>query len=429
VIPGYWDWERDNTFLNNMQAWKSAGGSGGFLWPSCTGCNPPADGNEMSYYANQILDTFNPTVTPVTAADVVGGQVTFTSALGGNFQTYQWRVIRGGVTNNIPGATNATLTLSNLQLTNTASYQLWASNAFGVSVGNPSTLTVSSVPAAVNNIVTSFAAQTGLGYGFVFAPTWSIAPGSLIYGQSPSTTNGDFDLEPYWGDRNANSLTAGDGLTIASGGSTATTSTNYVTCGNGGSPAAGSLVIYTLTNSSAGGYNLTNITVYGGWRDSGRDQQAYTVYYSVVTAPTTFILLGSVNYNPANAASVPSVTRATLTPVNGALATNVAAVKFDFTTPTSENGYCGYSEIDLYGMPVQVVATNPTNIVAQFTGNTLMLSWPADHTGWRLQAQTNDLTQGLGTNWVDVANSSITNQMTLPINPASGSVFYRMIYP
>jgi hypothetical protein len=73
------------------------------------------------------------------------------------------------------------------------------------------------------------------------------------------------------------------------------------------------------------------------------------------------------------------------------------------------------------------MATTPTNITFQVMGNNLTLSWPGDHLGWRLQVQTNNLGQGLGTNWVDVANSTTTNQMTMPINPASGSVFYRMI--
>jgi hypothetical protein len=31
--------------------------------------------------------------------------------------------------------------------------------------------------------------------------------------------------------------------------------------------------------------------------------------------------------------------------------------------------------------------------------------------------------------WFDVVGSRVTNQMFIPINPASGSVFYRMIYP
>ena len=67
--------------------------------------------------------------------------------------------------------------------------------------------------------------------------------------------------------------------------------------------------------------------------------------------------------------------------------------------------------------------------MVQVTGNSLTLNWPADHVGWRLQVQTNDVTQGLGMNWVDVVGATTTNQMTIPIYPANGSVFYRMIYP
>jgi hypothetical protein len=59
----------------------------------------------------------------------------------------------------------------------------------------------------------------------------------------------------------------------------------------------------------------------------------------------------------------------------------------------------------------------------------LTLSWPTDHTGWRLEAQTNSLAAGLGTNWATVANSSGTNKMVIPIITTNGSVFFRLIYP
>jgi Concanavalin A-like lectin/glucanases superfamily/Immunoglobulin I-set domain len=72
---------------------------------------------------------------------------------------------------------------------------------------------------------------------------------------------------------------------------------------------------------------------------------------------------------------------------------------------------------------------NPTNIVFSVAGNQLTLSWPTDHTGWRLQSQTNDLAAGLGTNWVDVTGSSATNQVIVPIDANNESVFYRLIYP
>lgn len=74
------------------------------------------------------------------------------------------------------------------------------------------------------------------------------------------------------------------------------------------------------------------------------------------------------------------------------------------------------------------VATNPTNIMAAVVGGKLQISWPADHTGWSLQAQTNTLAAGLGTNWVTVSGSTTTNQVTVPISSANGSVFYRITY-
>lgn len=73
--------------------------------------------------------------------------------------------------------------------------------------------------------------------------------------------------------------------------------------------------------------------------------------------------------------------------------------------------------------------TSPTNIVSSFDGSNLTLSWPADHIGWRLQVQTNSLSAGLGSNWVDVPNSGATNLIAMPVSPDNGSVFYRMVYP
>jgi autotransporter-associated beta strand protein len=74
------------------------------------------------------------------------------------------------------------------------------------------------------------------------------------------------------------------------------------------------------------------------------------------------------------------------------------------------------------------VNTTPTNITVQASGGNLTLSWPSDHTGWTLQAQTNSIVVGLSTNWVDVTGSSITNQMIMPINPTNGCAFFRLVY-
>lgn len=369
---------------------------------------------------------------PATASMVVGDDVAFTAAFASSQpMDFQWQVMSGGVASDLVGATNQLLTLTNLQLSQTASYQLRASNALGVAVSGPASLTVSSRPAGVNNIITIPANQTGLGSG-TFTPSWTVVTNSsLIAGRLPSSTSGNFSLEASG--RSVAALTALNylGLTKIAGapGFPITSSTNYVTCGNGS--GAGASLVYSLAGSATG-YNLTKVVVYGGWADAGRDQQAYTVSWSSVASPASFTPLTSVNFNPANPANAQSATRVMLVPVSGALATNVAAVKFDFSSPASENGYCGYGAITLFGSPVQVVvppSINPTNLSFRLTTNSLSFSWPGDHIGWRLQVRTNDLALRTSTNWWDVAGSIVTNQMTLPVTATGGSAFYRLAYP
>ena len=78
------------------------------------------------------------------------------------------------------------------------------------------------------------------------------------------------------------------------------------------------------------------------------------------------------------------------------------------------------------------VNTTPTNITATVSGTNLTLSWPADHLGWRLLAQTNSVNVGLNpaTNaWFTVGGSTSVTNIVFPINPANGAVFYRLVYP
>ena len=75
------------------------------------------------------------------------------------------------------------------------------------------------------------------------------------------------------------------------------------------------------------------------------------------------------------------------------------------------------------------IAANPTNITATVSGGNLNLSWPTDHLGWILQDQTNSLSHGLSTNWVDVAGSSASTQAVIPIVSTNPAVFYRLRHP
>ena len=73
------------------------------------------------------------------------------------------------------------------------------------------------------------------------------------------------------------------------------------------------------------------------------------------------------------------------------------------------------------GTPPQInpIPAPPTN---------LRVTWPQANTGWMLQVETNSLDTGIGTNWVSLTNSVTTNDVTIPLNNADGSVFYRLIY-
>ncbi len=85
---------------------------------------------------------------------------------------------------------------------------------------------------------------------------------------------------------------------------------------------------------------------------------------------------------------------------------------YALVTNTSANGTGGI-----------VYKLAPMRLTIQLSGNLLDISWPAP--GGRLQAQTN----GLGANWITVPGSSATNHVVVPIDPANGSVFYRLAVP
>ena len=152
--------------------------------------------------------------------------------------------------------------------------------------------------------------------------------------------------------------------------------TNLEVCGNDGT--AGSLLIYTLPASTFG-YNLTNITVYGGWQDSGRDSQAYTVYYSTVANPGNFFYLATVNYSPQGVPSgTASANRVTISDASGAaIARSVATLKFDFTSPASENGSVGYTAITVQGMAATNLIVPPILITTanQSSGSSFTPTW------------------------------------------------------
>ena len=219
--------------------------------------------------------------------------------------------------------------------------------------------------------------QIGSPNTWPFTPTWVVDQAdSLINGLVPTSAPGNWSLEIAG--RNVNSLTVNTNLTIDIIQPSTTTSTNYVTYGNGS--GAGSLLVYTLP-ANANGYNLTNITVYGGWANSGRDQQGYGIFYSTVANPTQFNYLAYVNDNPSIAGNTADAIQVVVNNASGGpIANNVAAIEFVLNWPGVENGYCGIAAITVggtaaTGVVAPVVSMTYSN---QNGSNPLTTTWAAE---------------------------------------------------
>jgi len=143
------------------------------------------------------------------------------------------------------------------------------------------------------------------------------------------------------------------------------------------------------------------------------------------------------NWNAASTATGYKIKRS-LTSGSGYvnIATNASLT---FTNAGLANGTLYYfvvSAVNAFGegtnsaqVSARPTSSAPVAISATNASGELRISWPADHTGWQLQSQTNNLAAGLGTNWVNVGNSSQTNQVPVPLNATNGAVFFRLVRP
>jgi len=90
----------------------------------------------------------------------------------------------------------------------------------------------------------------------------------------------------------------------------------------------------------------------------------------------------------------------------------------------------GVESADSSEVAATPLAANATNLTFNVPAvNTVQLSWPADHVGWILQAQTNALNIGLSTNWQMVTGSAVTNLVFMRVDPQNGAVFFRLAHP
>jgi len=103
---------------------------------------------------------------------------------------------------------------------------------------------------------------------------------------------------------------------------------------------------YTLGNGPNGaGYTISEFRAYSGWQDPGRSRQDFTVTYSTIADPATFLTLATF-HGAANTLDELTVVKDNL----GATIPAVVAIQFK-TAGDVQNGYVGYREFDLIGTP------------------------------------------------------------------------------
>lgn len=120
-----------------------------------------------------------------------------------------------------------------------------------------------------------------------------------------------------------------------------------------------------------------------------------------------------------NGASLAGATNATFAIASAKLADNAA-----YSVVVSNSAGVMVSSNAVLTVPATAAAITPG-----LASGTLNLSWPANQTGFRLLAQTNPPGAGLTTNWQPVANSAMTNQISIPLSNTNGSIFFRLVYP
>jgi len=255
-----------------------------------------------------------------------------------------------------------------------------------------------------------------------------------------------YDLYVYF-----SSDTAGRIGTVTDG----TTTYGFSTLGASSLNNASGNAVLTRTTAAGTGYPAANYAVFTGLTGSSKTINCNIPLYGGIAG---FQLVQRVlaPAAPANLTATAGDTQTTLSwsPSAGATAYNVKSsttnggpyvligahvIGLSFTNTGLINGTTYYyvvSALNIGGestnstqVSASPTSTAPVNLSFAQASGAFELTWPADHTGWRLQSQTNTLGTGLGTNWFDVSGSTTTNSLSLPIDLLNDTVFYRLIYP
>jgi autotransporter-associated beta strand protein len=251
--------------------------------------------------------------------------------------------------------------------------------------------------------------------------------GSSSYVQVNSGATLDLSATPVY--------SFGAGQTVAGNGTVNGPATGNLNFNAGGTLAIGLPTTNGLPNTNTFTLTVSNSVVFSAGSTIDMVANQKTVAVGAVptdklTGPTSLTLGGTVtvtNYGGAayiggdSLALFSATAIATNSGFNIVPATPGANLAWDISTIPVDGTLRVISTV--------VVNPNPTNILFSVSGNQLTLSWPADHTGWELEIQTNSVSVGLSNNWVTYPASTTVDSISIPINLANGTVFYRLVYP
>jgi polygalacturonase len=217
-------------------------------------------------------------------------------------------------------------------------------------------------------------------------------------------------------------------INITAGGGFTSGSYTLFTCG--GKLATNNLSLGTMP----GGFGCTLATNTGGQVDLIVSAPVPPAPANLGAAATNLLInlrwdsvSGATSYNlkrgTATGGPYPTVYSG-LTATNHADANVTNTVTYYYVVTAVEPG--GESTNSLEAAAAPLPSSQKPSMAGDCSGSTLMLTWPFDHIGWRLQTQTNSL---VATNWVEVPGAATTNVLLLNPGLSNGCVFYRLIYP
>jgi hypothetical protein len=417
AAPGYWF----EGYIDEVAFYKSA------LSPARI-----ADHYTAAIYGGGVP----PVITsPASQTILVGSTATFAASVAGSPQlAYQWQ--KNGVS--LPGATNLSLTLSNVYYTDAAQYTLTATNAAGGAVGTPATLTVLPVPTfanLTNNLVLHLkfdgdcSDSSGLGNNGtpVNAPSFVTGKiGSQAVHVSSDSSSGNYNYVSVADPNNYLHFAAGQDFTVAiwvrvpAGSSTdlpffgnQDASLLSALAGYSFSPTAGGTWAYFIKDD--GGNVLTESSL-----TSIADGQWHNLVYSAQRSGNLNVYLDGHLTGSSSMASISN----SITPYypasigqNGAGNYNVTAAYDIDDLGVWQRALGSYDALSLYtagasGQSFDV--SGPVTITLQQSGSSLQIIWQAG----TLQSATN-----VSGPWTTVGGAAAPYYT---ITPGTGQMFFRV---